>query len=132
MIVDTSAIVAIIKGEATATAIAEVLAASAGSQMSAPTRVELALVVGTMMSTDELDHLLTQYGIEVVSFSPTQARLADEAHRRFGRGNHPARLNLGDTYTYALARDAGQPVLCSGNDFAQTDVLLALPACEPT
>ena len=72
--------------------------------------------------TPALDAFLEEAGIEIAPVTPSQARLAREAHRRFGRGNHPARLNLGDCFAYALAKEAGEPLLYKGADFAQTDL----------
>ena len=62
----------------------------------------------------ELDAFLADAGIEIVAVTPSQARAARLAHRRFGRGRHPARLNLGDCFAYALARETGEPLLCQG------------------
>lgn len=70
-----------------------------------------------------LDAILLSLGVEVVPFTPSQARLAQEAYLRFGRGSgHPARLNLGDCISYALAKDTGEPLLFKGNDFVHTDL----------
>ena len=64
-------------------------------------------------------------GIEIVPFTPAQARLARIAYQQFGRGSgHPARLNMGDCFAYALARDLGEPLLFKGRDFALTDIEL--------
>ncbi len=63
--------------------------------------------------------------IEVISVDETQALIAREAFRMYGKGRHPAHLNLGDCFSYALARQTGQPLLCKGNDFPKTDILLA-------
>lgn len=74
----------------------------------------------------ELDLLLASGRFEVVPFDEEQLRLARRAWRRFGRGNHPAGLNMGDCASYALAKWAGEPLLFKGNDFAQTDIAPAL------
>ncbi len=82
-----------------------------------------------------LDRLLTSWQVEITSVTPSQALLARAAHRDFGRGSgHPAQLNLGDCYAYALASETGQPLLFKGNDFAHTDITPALaqpPAAPP-
>ena len=72
----------------------------------------------------ELDAFLEETGIVVAPATPSQARAARLAYRRFGKGRHPARLNLGDCFAYALARETGEPLLCKGNDFAATDLAL--------
>jgi ribonuclease VapC len=126
VIVDTSAIVAIVRGEAGAQALKEALTRSPNSRMSAPTYVELCAVmqrrdrpeIGRMV-----DRLLDDYGIHVEAFDADQARVAAQAYRDFGRGSgHPARLNLGDAYSYALAHMTGEPLLFLGDDFTHTDI----------
>ena len=126
MIVDTSAIVAIARGEAGARAIKEALANSSDSRISAPNYVELCAVM-QLRDRPEIgrlvDRLLDDYGIRVEPFDAEQARVAAQAYRDYGRGSgHPARLNLGDTYSYALAHVTGEPLLYRGDDFTHTDV----------
>ena len=75
---------------------------------------------GTTISAIEAE--LAAWGVEIVPVSLTQARLAAEAFTRFGRGRHPARLNYGDCFAYALARDRNEPLLFKGDDVARTDV----------
>ena len=70
----------------------------------------------------DLDALLESYEIELVPVTLEQAEAARVAWRRFGKGNHPARLNFGDCFSYALAKTTGEPLLFKGNDFAQTDI----------
>jgi ribonuclease VapC len=70
----------------------------------------------------ELDAFLVDAGIDVVAVTHAQAQVARLAHRRFGKGRHPAGLNLGDCFTYALARESGEPLLFKGDDFIQTDL----------
>lgn len=72
-----------------------------------------------------LDALLARFGIELVPVTLDQAEAARVAWRRFGKGNHPARLNFGDCFSYALAKTTGEPLLFKGNDFAQTDIQAA-------
>lgn len=122
MIVDTSAVVAFVKQGPETARVEDLLARHAPYQMSAATRVELGLVLGKAMDENAIDHLLEALSIEVVPLTPHQAAIASAAHRRYGRGNHPAALNLGDTYSYALATDTDTPLLFVGNDFSRTDV----------
>lgn len=111
MIVDTSAIVAIVSGESGAQVLKEALERSPNSRMSAPNYVELCAI---MQRRDRpeisrlVDRLLDDYGIQVEAVDADQARVAAQAYRDYGRGSgHPARLNLGDTYSYALAQVTG-------------------------
>lgn len=127
MIVDTSAVVAILRAEPNSAALEHALAQVGGHLMSAATRVELSLVLAATHTEQEVDEVLVGWGVSVVPFTAEQAKVAAEGHRVFGKGNHPAKLNLGDTYSYALARATGRPLLCTGNDFALTDLALALP-----
>ena len=126
IVVDTSAVVAVLFGEPGGDAIAQKLADSP-CVMSAATRVELGIVIEAKAGaagTQLLEELLTRVGMQI---QPVDARLADEAlvcWRRFGKGRHDAGLNLGDTFSYALARQMGQPLLFVGDDFSRTDVLV--------
>lgn len=72
------------------------------------------------------DALIAELGIEITPVSPEIAAAARVAHRRFGRGRHPAKLNFGDCFAYALASVTGEPLLFKGNDFSQTDITPAL------
>ncbi len=74
----------------------------------------------------ELDGLLRRVGARVIALDERQAERAREGWRRYGKGRHPARLNLGDCFSYALARERGEPLLFKGEDFAQTDVKRAI------
>lgn len=130
VIVDTSAIVAIVSGESGAQVLKEALERSPNSRMSAPNYVELCAI---MQRRDRpeisrlVDRLLDDYGIQVEAVDADQARVAAQAYRDYGRGSgHPARLNLGDTYSYALAQVTGEPLLFRGDDFTHTDIR---PAC---
>lgn len=125
MIVDTSAIVALLLAEPEAADIARLLA-EGPARMSAATLVELHAVAANRLSAVQhrrLERLLIEAEIEIVPFTEEQARVAGQALRDFGRGSgHPARLNLGDAYTYALAATTGEPVLFVGDDFTHTDL----------
>ena len=72
------------------------------------------------------DEMMLKRRIEIASITSEQARIAREAYRRYGKGNHPARLNIGDCFAYALAKARGEPLLFKGDDFAQTDIQAAI------
>lgn len=133
MIVDTSAVVAIVLGGPGAEELKEALALSANSRMSAPSYVELCAVVHSRARPEigrMVDRLLDAYGIQVDAFDAAQARIAAQAYRDYGRGSgHPARLNLGDSFSYALAYVTSEPLLYVGDDFTHTDIR---PAVHPT
>ena len=108
---------------------AALLAAIGKLRMSAANYLETAIVLDandrTMLS-DKLDNLIDYLKIELVPVTPDHAKLAREAYRMFGRGSHPAKLNFGDCFAYALAKAENAPLLFKGNDFAQTDVIRAI------
>lgn len=124
MIVDTSAVVAVIRQEPGSEALSAAMAAVDDLVMSAATYVELFAVAGrTPTAASELTSVLDAFGIEVIAFDDVQARVAASAYQRYGRGSgHPAHLNLGDTYSYALAWIRDEPLLFVGDDFVHTDV----------
>jgi ribonuclease VapC len=126
VIVDTSALVAMIREESDATRYSDAIRRAHDRRLSAANYVELAAVVdGTNdpVASGILDEVLRTYRIEIEPLTERQARIAREAYRRFGRGSgHPARLNLGDCFAYALARDLGEPLLFKGDDFRETDI----------
>lgn len=128
MIIDPSALVAVLLREPEARAYARVIRAAPARRLSAASYVELSAVVDgrrDAVLSSALDELLIAWRIEVVALSAHQARLAREAYQRFGRGSgHPARLNMGDCFSYALARDLGEPLLFKGSAFALTDIEL--------
>lgn len=130
MIVDTSAVVAVLNQEEGWRDIDAVLRQASNPQMSAATYVELGIVVdklGDPSISRRLDRLLAAWGIDVVALTEAQARTARAAHRDYGRGSgHRARLNLGDCFAYALAADTGQSLLFKGDDFGHTDLEPAL------
>ena len=93
--------------------------------MSVVALLEAAMVVesrGGAAAGRELDMLLEKSAVELVPVTPEHANAARHAWRRFGKGNHPAALNFGDCFAYALAKTAGEPLLFKGEDFAQTDI----------
>ncbi len=128
MIIDSSVLVATMLREPDAQAFARAIRAAESRRISAASYVELCAVIDGRRDpvlSSGIDQVLLAWHIEIVPFTPQQARLAREAHQRFGRGSgHPARLNMGDCYSYALARDLGEPLLFKGSDFALTDIEL--------
>ncbi len=131
MIVDTSALAAVVFRESTAEQIHTVLVDSPQNRMSAASYVELGVVADSRLGPEDrhrVDRLLTTYGIAVEPVTVEQAFVAREAYRDFGRGSgHPARLNYGDVFSYALASVTGEPLLFVGDDFTHTDVVPGLP-----
>ncbi len=108
---------------------AAILEARGRCVISAATLVELTIVAesrGDAATAQRIDAMLRRIGAEVIAVDAQQADLARDGWRRFGKGRHPARLNLGDCFSYALARERGEPLLFKGDDFAQTDVKRAI------
>jgi ribonuclease VapC len=132
VIVDTSAILAILFGEPEADAFALAIRRAARRSMSAASYVEAAIRVDRLNSPvagSLLDDLVSRLGIAIEAVTAEQAYIARAAYRRFGRGSgHPARLNFGDCLTYALSRAAGEPLLFKGDDFGRTDIVAVIPA----
>lgn len=125
MVIDTSAIVAILFGEPEARRFARAIDRDTLRLMSAVSVLEAIMVLESELGEAggrELDLLLHRAGIEIVGFLPDQLDAARRAFRAYGKGRHPAGLNFGDCFSYALARSTGQPLLFKGNDFARTDV----------
>lgn len=126
MILDSSAIVAIVREEAGWERLYEVMATAESLSMSAASYVEMGVVVDNADDPSlsrRLDHLLERAGVEIAAVDADQARLARAAHRDFGRGTgHPARLNFGDCFSYALATQRRDSLLFVGDDFGHTDV----------
>lgn len=131
MIVDTSAIVAIVLGETHSEDLAEILAGATAPKMSAATAVEVNAVVARRLRPEDqrrVERLLELWDIELVPFDAEQAEIASRAYRDFGRGSgHPAALNLGDCFSYALAQVTGERLLYVGDDFIHTDISAAYP-----
>jgi ribonuclease VapC len=122
MIVDTSALVAIMRREAGADRMLDRLLAATGIRISAGTLIETRIVAEREGGAKVLTQLLDELGAEIVPVDAKQADLAFEGFRRFGKGRHPAGLNFGDLFAYALARSVGEPLLFKGADFGKTDV----------
>jgi ribonuclease VapC len=129
MVIDTSAVVAILFEEADRLRFATAIERASTRLMSAVTRVELSLVVeGRKRDAGRriLERFLSMTAAEIVAVTPEQAMLAIDAFRTYGKGRHRAGLNIGDCFPYALARATGEALLFKGNDFSETDVRPAL------
>lgn len=130
MIVDTSAIIAILVGEPEREVFLEAILADPAPKVSAGTLLELGIVVdrlGDPIVTRRVDDLVETLGIEIVPVTAEHVTLGRAAYRDFGRGSgHPARLNFGDLFAYALTRSTGEPILYKGDDFIHTDVISAV------
>jgi len=128
MIVDSSAVLAILRREPEADRFVASIGRATRPQMSAASVVEAGIVAEASRGEAggrDLDLLLAKLGIEVATFTSRQADLARKAWRRYGKGRDPARLNFGDCLAYALAKDTGEPLLFKGGDFSQTDIAKA-------
>ncbi|HET9077157.1 MAG TPA: type II toxin-antitoxin system VapC family toxin [Acidimicrobiales bacterium] len=131
VVVDTSAAVAVILGAAGGDELSEHLEDAIARLMSAATRVELGIVIEARFwpaGQDVVERFLRDAQVEIVPVDADLAARAMSGWRRFGKGRHPAGLNFGDCFTYALAERSGHPVLCTGDDFAATDIDVIRPA----
>jgi ribonuclease VapC len=129
MIIDTSAILAILLDERDAAIFAKAIENAGDRRMSAAGYLEAALVIdnrGDAVAQREFDRFLERSGIAIEPVTFEQGRIAREAYRDFGKGRHRAGLNFGDCFAYALARILDQPLLYKGRDFSQTDLRSAL------
>ena len=125
MVIDTSAIIAILTAEPETKRLAHAIATDPKRMMSSFSLLEAGIVIETRKGESggrELDILLHRTNIEVIPLTSDQTQLAQEAWRRFGKGRHPAKLNIGDCCSYALAKYSGEPLLFKGNNFSQTDI----------
>jgi ribonuclease VapC len=129
MIIDTSAIVAILRQEPEARRFAEAIEAAPVRRISATTYVEIGAVIDGArdpVASRLVDEVLATAGIIIEPVTAAQARIAREAYRDFGKGSgHAAGLNFGDCFAYALAKATGEPLLFKGDDFSHTDVTTA-------
>jgi ribonuclease VapC len=128
MIVDTSALVSILDQEAEAERLARAIAAASERMLSAANLVETGIVMQVRRGDEadrDLDLLLAKLKIDIIPVSGKQANLARKAFQHYGRGRHPAKLNFGDCFAYALAKDSSAPLLFKGSDFSQTDIMIA-------
>jgi len=130
MIIDTSALIAILRDEPDAPTFARALESATNLRLSAASFVEAAAVMDGSRDpvvSRRFDELIAEAAIIVEPVTERQARIARDAYRDFGKGSgHPAQLNFGDCFAYALARDAGEPLLFKGGDFSKTDIAPAL------
>ncbi|WP_028663132.1 type II toxin-antitoxin system VapC family toxin [Saccharomonospora halophila] len=127
MIVDTSAIIAVLRREQGHELLEECLASAEAPRVGAPSEVEASIVLESRLGGRGrliLARFLADSGIETVPFTAEHAALAADAYSWFGKRRHPAKLNFGDCCTYAVARLAGEPLLCVGDDFTRTDLEL--------
>jgi ribonuclease VapC len=125
MVVDTSALIAILFGEPETESFVRVLADDTKKMISTFNALECAIVVEAKKGESggrELDLLLHRARIEIVSLISEHVELALTAWRKYGKGNHPAGLNIGDCCAYALAKYSGEPLLFKGKDFSQTGI----------
>ncbi len=128
MVIDTSALMAILLEEPDESVYFSAIANSSLRLLSAANLLEASLVLmrlRTAGGTAALDNLLSRFRVQIVSVDERQALLAREAFRRFGKGRDKAGLNFGNCFSYALAKETGQPLLFKGNDFLLTDLARA-------
>ena len=129
MILDTSALIAILRAEPEAAAFARAIEQAEVRRLSAVSFVEAAVVIDGSrdpIASRRFDELVQSAGLLIEPVTEAQARIAREAYRDFGRGSgHRAKLNFGDCFAYALARVTGEPLLFKGRDFAHTDIAAA-------
>ena len=129
MVIDTSALVAMLNDEPGAERIETAVEADPGRLMSTVSYVETAIVIDTRFGEPggrELDLWLHRAAVDLVSVDSDQADAARVAYRMYGKGRHRAGLNYGDCFSYALAKVSGQPLLFKGDDFARTDIRVVL------
>ena len=129
MIIDASALLALVLNEPDGVLFARAIAAASRPRISAVNWFEVAMRVdrnGDNIAVSRFDDFIAEFGIEIVPFTPEQALRARQARRVYGKGQHPAQLNFGDCMAYATAKLDGSPLLFKGNDFSQTDIEPAL------
>jgi len=125
MVIDSSAIVAVLLNEKNAAQIAQAIETASQRLLSAANLLEAAIVIESRKGEAggrELDLLVYRAAIEIVAVDQDQAEPARIAWRRFGKGRHPAGLNYGECFVYGLAKSRGLPLLFQGDDFSQTDI----------
>ncbi len=135
MIVDSSALLAVLNRESDAELFQDTILTASPCRMSVANLLEASIVVegrGGAEAGRELDAFVKHAEIEPAPVTTEHLEAARQAWRRFGRGRHPAALNFGDCFAYALARVTGEPLLYKGGDFARTDIPAALPYSPDT
>jgi len=125
VIIDTSALLAILQLEPEARRLLEAIRSETRRLISAATFVEASIVAEGKLGAEgvrDLDAVIARLRIEIAPLTADHALYARRAFRRFGKGRHPAQLNLGDCFSYALSKASGEPLLFKGRDFSETDV----------
>jgi ribonuclease VapC len=135
MVIDTSALAAIFFAEPERGAFLTAITAAGSRLLSAASVLETGIILESRQGDHagrEFDLFLVRANVQIVPVDAEQAELARSAWRKYGKGRHPAALNLGDCFTYALCKSSGEPLLAKGTDFALTDIeLCRLPAKPP-
>ncbi|MCF7995288.1 MAG: type II toxin-antitoxin system VapC family toxin [Chromatiaceae bacterium] len=130
MVIDTSALVAILQDEPERRCFTEAIEAAPRRRLSTATLVEVSIVIEARYGADgirELDLLIATASVQFMPIDAELALAAREAFRCYGKGRHPAKLNFGDCFSYALARVLDEPLLFKGADFSKTDIIAAVP-----
>jgi ribonuclease VapC len=130
MVIDTSALVAILLREPERRNFIEAIEAADSTRWSVASLVETSIVIESRYGAEglrDLDRFISRASIEVIPVDGEQGQLARSAFSRFGKGRHRAGLNFGDCFSYAAAVSLGEPLLCKGDDFIHTDVLIVEP-----
>ena len=125
MVVDPSALIAVLQDEPDCDAIIERIEAAESVCMSVVSFVEASIVIHHRNRIDgllDLDLLIAKAGIQLIACDTDQAFVARSAFRIYGKGQHPAKLDFGDCFSYALAKTLNEPLLFKGHDFSQTDI----------
>ncbi len=125
MILDSSAIIAVLRAEPEAPHFAQAIISAGTSRVSAVSYVEAAVVIDSgkdAVASRRFDEFFRVSRVAVEAVTPRQAEMARQAYRDFGKGRHKAGLNFGDCFAYALAKEKDEPLLFKGNDFRHTDV----------
>jgi ribonuclease VapC len=129
VIVDSSAILAILLEEPEGNLLDVAILKRDDPRMSAAGLLEASMILQSRRGADsvrDLDLLIARFKIQIVPFTESQARIARRAFERYRKGRHPAQLNFGDCMSYALAKETGEELLFKGTDFGQTDIAVAL------
>jgi ribonuclease VapC len=126
MVVDASALMAILRHEPEESIFLRAFLNAELKRISPVNWHECAVNLEKTRSFEALDALMQRLGMVITPIDEVQTRLAHEAWRKFGKGRHPARLNLGDCFAYALAKATGEPLLFKGGDFPHTDIVAAV------
>ena len=125
MILDSSSLIAILAGEPDSELYVQAISRAPRCRISAGSFIELSIVLESQFPMEvqqQCEALFRRVGIEIEPVTAGQAHLARQAFHNFGKGRHPAGLNFGDCFAYALAKDKGEPLLFKGNDFKRTDI----------